>query len=74
MAKIYTNNDIYWSDAEIYAPIEDAYWELSEMLALKRLDGHNPHDQWYMAVHRKLSELLDVLDENPAKDTDITED
>lgn len=67
MAKFYdhANNNIYWSDEDIACVVEDAYFELSDFLALKRLDGHDICDQWYMAVHRKLSELMDVLDDSP---------
>lgn len=77
MAKIYdkVKHDIMWSDCDIYGPIEDAYWELSEVLATKKLDGHDMRDQWYMTIHRKLAELLDVMEECPFDELDpnITE-
>lgn len=67
MAKLYNKktHDIYWTDSDIVCLVEEAYWELSDFIAVKRLDGHDRIDQWYMNVHRKLDELLDVLVKNP---------
>lgn len=67
MAHFYdrTKNDIYWTAEDIVCPLEDAYFELCNFLALKRLDGHDRRDQWYMKVHNKLDELLDALNEEP---------
>ena len=72
MAKFYDTktNDVIWSDDDLFAPVEDAYFELSGFLAMKKLDGHDRNDQWYMLVHQKLQELISVLDMNPA-DTDL---
>ena len=72
MAKFYDTktNDVIWSDDDLFAPVEDAYFELSGYLAMKKLDGHDRNDQWYMLVHQKLQELISVLDMNPA-DTDL---
>lgn len=72
MAKFYDKKkqDLVWSDCDIYAVVEDAYWELSDFLATKKLDGHNINDQWYMAVHRKLGELIDVLADSPIDELD----
>ena len=66
MARLYNKetNEIMWS-FDSYCAVEDAYWELSEFLAVKALDGHDRKDQWYMAVHRKLKELLDAFDDCP---------
>ena len=45
-------------------------WEeherLLSVLAVKRLDGHDARDQWLMALERKLGELIDVIEEEPA--------
>jgi hypothetical protein len=43
MAKVYNTktNTIYWSDYDIACAVEEAYWELTEFLALKKLDGHD---------------------------------
>ena len=70
MAKLYDtrNNEVIWSDSDLLAPVEDAYFELSGFLAMKKLDGHDRNDQWYMLVHQKLQELIQVLDMDP---TDI---
>lgn len=67
MAKIYNHktNTVFWSDSDIICAVEEAYWELSDFIAVKRLDGHDRIDQWYMKVHAKLDELLDALTENP---------
>ena len=73
MAKFYDtrNNEEIWSDSDLLAPVEDAYFELSGFLAMKKLDGHDRNDQWYMLVHQKLQELISALDMNPTdKDLD----
>lgn len=72
MAKFYDKKkkDLVWSDCDISCVVEDAYWELSDFLAIKKLDGHNINDQWYMAVHRKLGELIDILGESPIDELD----
>ena len=53
MAKFYDtkHNEGIWSDRDLLAPVEDAYFELSGFLAMKKLDGHDRTDQWYMLVH-----------------------
>ena len=70
MAKFYDTktNEVVWNDIDLLAPVEDAYFELSDFLAMKKLDGHDRTDQWYMLVHQKLQELISVLDMDP---TDI---
>ena len=70
MAKFYDTktNEVVWSDSDLLAPVEDAYFELSDFLAMKKLDGHDSTDQWYMLVHQKLDELISALDMDP---TDI---
>ena len=70
MGKFYDtrNNEEIWSDSDLLAPVEDAYFELSGFLAMKKLDGHDRNDQWYMLVHQKLQELISALDMDP---TDI---
>ena len=45
------SNEIMWIDDDLLAPVEDAYFELSGYLAMKKLDGHDRTDQWYMLVH-----------------------
>ena len=67
------SNEIMWIDDDLLAPVEDAYFELSGYLAIKKLDGHDRTDQWYMLVHQKLKELISVLDMDPT-DTDLDND
>lgn len=64
MAKVFLpkQKEIIWQD-DIYCAIEDAMWEIREVLADKKLDGHDTYDQWLMAVERDISRLLDTLDE-----------
>lgn len=45
------SKEIMWIDDDLLAPVEDAYFELSGYLAMKKLDGHDRKDQWYMLVH-----------------------
>ena len=59
------SNEIMWIDDDLLAPVEDAYFELSGYLAMKKLDGHDRTDQWYMLVHQKLKELISALDRKP---------
>ena len=46
MAKLYNKKEhkIYWSSDDIICPIEDAYFELTDFIALKKLDGHDVYD------------------------------
>ena len=67
------SNEIMWIDDDLLAPVEDAYFELSGYLAIKKLDGHDRNDQWYMLVHQKLKELISVLDMKPI-DGDLDND
>ena len=65
------SKEIMWIDDDLLAPVEDAYFELSGYLAMKKLDGHDRKDQWYMLVHQKLKELISALDMDPTdKDLD----
>ena len=73
MAYSKKSNEIMWTDDDLLAPVEDAYFELSGYLAIKKLDGHDRTDQWYMLVHQKLKELISVLDMNPI-DVDLDND
>ena len=72
MAKVYDikRKVTYWTASDIACPLEDAYWELSDFLAVKRLDGHDMRDQWYMKVHQKMGELLDALGDDPTDELD----
>ena len=75
MAKFYNTkrNEVVWSDNDLFAPVEDAYFELSDFIAMKKLDGHDLKDQWYMLVCHMLGELIEVLDKNPI-DIDLDRD
>lgn len=72
MAKVYNTktNTIYWSDYDIACAVEEAYWELHEFLALKRLDGHDMQDQWYMAMAAKMDELIELMNKCPLNEAD----
>ena len=67
MAKFYNvkRNEVIWSDNDLFVPVEDAYFELGEFLATKKLNGHDEKDQWYMLVYQKIKELMRALEENP---------
>ena len=67
MAKFYSKkrNEIFWSDNDLFAPVEDAYFELGDFIATKKLDGHDQRDQWYMLVYQKIEELRDALEKCP---------
>ena len=69
MAKFYDTKtgDILWSDNDVFPPAVYAYNELSDFLAMKKLDGHDKQDQWYMLVHQKLGELVAALYKNPVE-------
>lgn len=58
-------HDIVWHENDLYGVLDEQFLELTDFLAMKKLDGHNEEHQWYMLVHRKMSELLDVLGKNP---------
>lgn len=72
MAKYYNkkNHDIYWTDDDIACPLEEAYWELHDYIAVKRLDGHDIIDQWYIKMDYKMAELIDIMAECPIDLTD----
>ena len=46
MAKFYNvkRREVFWSDNDLFAPVEDAYFELGEFLATKKLNGHDEKD------------------------------
>lgn len=70
MAKIYNTkeHEVYWADSDVFCAVEDAYVELSDFIAAKKLDGHNEMDQWYMMVLLKLDELMSALTKCPRKE------
>lgn len=76
MAKFYNKktNQILWGDDDIICPLEDAWSELREYIATKKLDGHDMYDQWLMKVEMKMDELLTVLvEEAPSCVPDFTD-
>ena len=46
MAKFYNTkrNEVIWSDNDLFAPVEDAYFELGDFIAMKKLNGHDEKD------------------------------
>lgn len=74
MAKLYDakQHKIRYSlPADLYFTLEEEYFELCEILATERLDGHDIYDQWEMKLHIKMGELLDVMNELDEKVEDI---
>lgn len=66
MAKLYDGREHkirYSLPVELYCALEDEYFELCEILASERLDGHDRYDQWQMKLHIKMEELLDAMSE-----------
>lgn len=66
MAKLYDvrQRKIRYSlPADFYFAVEEEYFELCEVLATEKLDGHDRYDQWEMKLHTKIGELLDVMNE-----------
>lgn len=66
MAKVYNarKNDLRWED-DIYCVVEDAWFEVLDVLNAKKLDGHNMDDQWLMKVEMRLRDLMNTLAEDP---------
>lgn len=58
-------NDIYWTEEDIYCRLDEDYMSLVGFLAYKTIDNNNEEDQWYVAVERKMAELLDILSKRP---------
>lgn len=74
MAKLYDaklHKIRYSLPADLYFAIEEAYFELSEVLAVEKLDGHDRYDQWQMKLEMKMSELLDAINELDEETEDI---
>ena len=46
MAKFYNakRREVFWSDNDLFAPVEDAYFELGDFIAMKKLNGHDEKD------------------------------
>ena len=46
MAKFYNvkRNEVFWTDNDLFAPVEDAYFELGDFIAMKKLNGHDEKD------------------------------
>lgn len=66
MAKLYDarQHKIRYSlPVETYFALEEEYFELGEILATEKLDGHDMYDQWQMKLHIKMGELLDAMNE-----------
>lgn len=66
MAKLYdvkAKKVRYSLPVDVYFALEEEYFELEEILASEKLDGHNRYDQWQMKLHLKMGELLDAMNE-----------
>ena len=68
MAKVINlkENKVYWSPCDIICRIEDTYMELENFIQSKAFDGRSEHGTWYIAMHRQLGELLDLMVEGPS--------
>ena len=74
MAKLYDarQHKIRYSlPADLFFALEEEYFELCEVLATERLDGHDRYDQWQMKLHIKMGELLDVMNELDEETNDV---
>ena len=62
--KIYNKltKEIRWED-DVSSFIDDIWYDVVEVLAQKRLDGHDEYDQWLMAVEHDLRHLRHTLAE-----------
>lgn len=64
MAKVFDKKrkEVMWEDADGFlCLLEETMWDVSDVLAAKRLDGHDEYDQWLMKVHWDMKRLLDTL-------------
>lgn len=70
MAKVYDTKQkkMVWVDDGIMCAVEDAWFEVSDVLAVNKLDGHDMYDQWLIKVEDRLRALLDVLNAEPIYD------
>lgn len=68
MAKVYDTKQkkMVWVDDGITCAVEDAWFEVCDVLAVNKLDGHDMYDQWLMKVEDRLHALLDVLGDEPS--------
>lgn len=55
-----------WVDDGTICAIEDAWFEVCDVLATNKLDGHDTYDQWLMRVEDRLHALIDVLNCEPS--------
>ena len=72
MAKVFNRKtkEIMWED-DICCRVEDAWFEVLDVLNGKRLDGHKRDDQWLMKVEMRLHDLINTLNEDPTPVEDI---
>lgn len=75
MAKIYDKKrkEILWEDqdGDFLCYLEETWWEVCDVLATKKLDGHDTYDQWLMRVERDMDRLLDTLNSYDPTAADI---
>ena len=68
MAKFYNSKEkkMKWVvDDGVVCAVEDMWFEVCDVLATNKLDGHDIYDQWLMKVEDRLHALLDVLEQEP---------
>lgn len=66
-------NHLYWTAKDIYWRLDEEYMSLVSLLAMRDLDGHNKEDQWYMAVERKMVELMAILSKRPNNGEEVSD-
>lgn len=66
MAKVFSKKrkEIMWEDTDGFlCLLEETLWDIQEVLAVKKLDGHDEYDQWLIRVEHDMDRLLDTLTE-----------
>lgn len=66
MAKVFSKKrkEIMWEDTDGFlCLLEETLWDIQDVLAAKKLDGHDEYDQWLIRVEHDMDHLLDTLTE-----------
>ena len=65
MAKIYDTKrkEILWEDTDgsFLCHLEETWWEVCDILAEMKLDGHDPYDEWLMRVEKDMDRLIETM-------------
>ena len=65
--KVYNGvkHEMGWSSCDLYGRVEDAWFEVLDVINSKRMDGHDMYDQWLILVERRINDLLTTLGSCP---------